>query len=78
MTASISVVARAVLRLDPLAHHMLMMGFAWRGELDPNAFNDWELMKVSPGPSGTWWLFVRNPDIRIKLMNACVGVLFLK
>lgn len=38
-------------------------GFTWEGELDPNEFDKWEKIFVSPGPRiGTAWVFIKNPD----------------
>lgn len=36
--------------------------FTWEGELDPNDFNDWEVISVQPTPQGPLWMFLKNPD----------------
>jgi hypothetical protein len=36
--------------------------FTWEGELDPNEFDNWDLISVMPNPGGTSWVLVKNPD----------------
>lgn len=40
----------------------LLAGFTWEGELNPNEFDDWELVSVRPAAPGYFWVFVENPD----------------
>jgi hypothetical protein len=36
--------------------------FTWEGELDPNEFDEWKVVSVSPSSQGFLWMFVKNPD----------------
>ena len=36
--------------------------FTWDGELDPNEFDNWELISVIPNPGGISWVLIKNPD----------------
>ena len=40
----------------------LLTGFTWEGELDPDEFDNWKIVKISPTPRGFIWVFIRNPD----------------
>jgi len=39
-----------------------LIAFTWEGELDPNEFDNWELISVMPNPSGISWVIVKNPE----------------
>jgi hypothetical protein len=42
--------------------YALSHAFTWEGELDPNAFDNWEFVgSLSAGP-GVAWLILKNPD----------------
>lgn len=40
----------------------LFAGFTYEGELDPNEFDKWQVVKFQPTPQGLIWVFIRNPD----------------
>ena len=56
------VIIIAVIIFAMAAVYKMSHGFTWEGELDPNAFDSWELVSVIPNPNGLSWVIVKNPD----------------
>lgn len=36
--------------------------FTWEGELNPDEFDNWNLISVQPTSRGYLWVFMENPD----------------
>ena len=48
--------------------------FTWEGELDPNNFNNWEVVDAMPSPQAFIWLIIKNPDQASPINTVAIGV----
>ena len=40
----------------------LTVAFTYEGELDPDEFDSWKVVKLQPTSQGFVWMFAKNPD----------------
>ena len=53
---------RIFLSILVLVMSLTLVSFSWEGELDPNDFDNWEVISIQPTPRGLVWMFIKNPD----------------